>query len=235
MRHVTCVMPTTGARRWCLPWAIDYFLQQTYIDTDLLVVVDGDDDMVDVVPSHRRVTRIHLGERQPLGTKYNACAAMAKGPYVALWADDDWHAPWRLTYAMESMTAGKEIVGLRQMIFHRIGTRSTWIYRFPDLEQSYFIGGSLVFHKDYWKRHRFESGAKSRADASFTNDISWEEYQRVAAVLDDPEFYVAINHGDNTGRKSDPAPDARWSRFTGNLVDIMGGDWERYAPPVAAA
>ncbi|NIO39123.1 MAG: hypothetical protein GTO41_02325, partial [Burkholderiales bacterium] len=66
-------------------------------DAQLLIIGDGDERIDDLIPSHPRITYLHYAERQLLGKKYNTCCslAFAKTDWVALWADDDWHAPWR--------------------------------------------------------------------------------------------------------------------------------------------
>lgn len=222
--HVSCVMPTTARRRWCIPWAIEYFRAQRYAATELLIVGDGPESVEDLVPESPRIRYVHFDTPLPLGAKYNRCVELAKYDWIALWADDDWHAPHRLRYTMTVLAKdlSKEIAGLRSMLFHQMGTDRTYRYAYPGSDP-YFLGGSLVFARSYWERHRFDEAAKRRADASFTNAIDADEYARVAVVLRDDRFYVAMNHTDNTGRdgRLDPSGE-RWSRWDGNLLELMG-------------
>jgi hypothetical protein len=222
--HVSCVMPTTARRRWCIPWAVEYFLAQRYYAAELVIVGDGPESVEDLVPGHARVRYVHFGQPLALGDKYNRCVELAKYDWIALWADDDWHAPHRLRYTMTMLARDpdREIAGLRSMLFHQMGTDRTFCYAYPGSDP-YFLGGSVIFHRRYWERHGFDSGAKRRADASFTNAIDPAEYAQVATVLQDERFYVAMNHGDNTGRDGtrDPAGE-RWSRWDGNLLELMG-------------
>jgi glycosyltransferase involved in cell wall biosynthesis len=223
--HVSCVMPTTSRRRWCLPWAVEYFLDQRYHAAELVIVDDGEESVEDLVPEHPRIRYVHFGQRLPLGEKYNRCVELAAYDWIALWADDDWHAPHRLRYTMTMLAKdpAKEIAGLRRMLFHQMGTDRTYLCSYPNDTDPYFLGGSVIFHRRYWQRHGFDGTAKRRADASFTNDIDPAEYARVATVLQDERFYVAMNHTDNTGRDGsvDPAGE-RWSRWDGSLLELMG-------------
>ncbi len=186
--HVTCVCPTTGDRRAFLPHAIRWFQAQDWPYADLLVVGDGPDVVIDLLPDDPSVRYIHLSRtRMTLGEKYNECVRRARGPYVALWADDDWHAPWRLTATMERLVpSGRLIAGAREMLFHRIGTGKTWKYAKPGPpETPYFLGGTVVFQRTYWASiRRFDSRADRSADASFTNGMTPEQYAQLALVLE---------------------------------------------------
>jgi hypothetical protein len=227
--HVTCVCPTTGDRRAFLPYAIRWFQAQDWHEADLLIVGDGPDVVLDLLPDDPRVAYIHLAKtRMPLGAKFNECVRRVRGPYVALWADDDWHAPWRLRAAMERLVPSKRLIaGTREMLFHRIGTGRTWTYKKPGpTDVPYFLGGSLVFHRRYWTLWRcFDSSATRSADASFTNHMTPEQYAELALVLEHPSVlsgYVATIHSSNTGRDdADPSGEG-WSTWTGDLQKLMG-------------
>lgn len=222
---ISCVMPTTAARRWCIPLAIECFQRQSYPSKELVIVGDGNPVGRLVPRGDRQIRYIHLNRTIPLSDKYNACVEFATADWIALWADDDWHAPTRLAQSMEAVREGIDIVGLRKMIFHRLGTDKAWLYERLDDGTPYFLGGSILFHRRYWERHPFPSGKARQADADFTNAISAEEYARVAAVLEDPTIYVAMNHGDNTGRDGDADPAGPgWSAWEGDLDTLMGGD-----------
>lgn len=239
-RYVSCVMPTMASRRWCLPHAIRYWQRQTYQFSELVVMTDGADPGVeDLIPADPRIRYVHVTEALALSDKYNRLVEQTRYPWIALWADDDWQASWRLGYTMGQLRERREIAGLRKMIFHRIGTLESWLYETPKpTTEPYFLGGSIVFHRQYWERHPFPSGKRSRADASFTNDIDPDEYARVAVVLEDPTFYVAMNHGNNVGRsKQSPLrPEQNhvmgWSWYDGDVRNLLGDDAEIYCPRI---
>jgi len=218
---ISCVMPTTAKRDWCRGWAIEYFLAQSHIDSELVIVSE---DAIEF-PDHPRIRYVHCDDGLALGAKFNVCVEAARYQQIALWADDDWHAPWRLRSTQSALYGrpGAEIAGLRGMLFHRLGTDRTWLYHTPKpAAVPYFLGGSLLFRRSYWERHHFDDGARRSADASFTNGISPEEYARVAVVLDDPSLYIATIHGDCTGRSDvDPAGPG-WSRWPVSVGSMIG-------------
>lgn len=241
---VSCVMPTTARRRWCIPWAIEYFTAQicergAIGPIELLIVGDGADTVGDLVPRDKRIRYLHAESDMPLGAKFNLGVARASYDLVALWADDDYHAPWRLDYqAAQLVEAGREICGLRKMLFHRIGGDTTWLYERVD-DAPFFMGGSVLFRRSYWQRHGFDAQARRHADAAFTNAISPLEYARCALALDDYRYYVAINHDDNTGRKGTVAPAAgefRSGRPPAQRIDrwsVWPEPLDRLIPPAA--
>lgn len=240
--HITCVMPTTASRRAFLPWACRWFLAQSHKDADLLVVGDGPESVADAVLSHPRIRYRHMkgpgDEKIALGLKYNHCTARARGPLVALWADDDWHAPWKLTRLLEALRAkpGALIAGQRSMLFHRIGSGRTWVYDKPgDPSQAYFLGGSILFDKLYWLEVRkFAETARRSADASFTNSLTEKEYAELACVLPRDvalSQYVATIHGANTGRPDVDPSGPGWSAWSeAETSDLMQSAYELWQP-----
>src|SRR5205823_6114796 len=56
---VSCIMPTADRRRF-VPNAIRYFVRQTYSNSELLIVDDGDDNVADLVPASDRIRHIRL-------------------------------------------------------------------------------------------------------------------------------------------------------------------------------
>lgn len=225
-----------------MPWACRWFLDQHLTDTDLLVVGDGPGTVADLVPADERIRYLHLKSSEagpiPLGRKYNACVARARGPLIALWSDDDWHAPWKLAHLLVQLR-GKSaalIAGARSMLFHRVGAGQTWVYDKPgDPSEPYFLGGSLLFEKRYWLGYRkFDGSARRAADASFTNHMVRDEYAEIAAVVPRDValgMYVATIHPTNTGRP-DVAPEGPgWSPWPESAVaELMQSAYDLWQP-----
>jgi hypothetical protein len=96
---VSCLCPTFG--RCGSPWqylleeAVEAFLRQTDIHSELLILNDHPDQ--EVVLNHPRVRVVNLPQRfRTLGEKYNALVSMASGDLLAPWEDDDISLPHRL-------------------------------------------------------------------------------------------------------------------------------------------
>ena len=226
-------MPTTAARRPFIPYAVKWFLEQDWPDRSLLVVGDGDEVVIDALPTHPLISYCHLGAHRPLGQKYNECCDRARGPWIALWADDDWQAPWKLRVTMTSLLgSGKSIAVLRELLFLRIGGPKVWRYSRYDADP-YFLGGSIIFHKDYWRARRFDNGAAARADASFTNGLTRAQYAEKALVLSHPialNSYVATIHPGCTGRAQGDPSGPGWEVEPRSLHQIMGPSAPLYLP-----
>ena len=75
---VSCIMPTRN-RRALVGQAIAYFLRQDYPRKELIVVDDGDDCIVDLMPPDPRVQYLRLERRTSVGAKRNLACAGARG------------------------------------------------------------------------------------------------------------------------------------------------------------
>src|SRR5262245_44137949 len=124
-------MPTCDRRRF-VPHAIDCFLQQDYPSLELLIVDDGRDTVEDLVPADDRVRYLRLGRTLRIGAKRNAACAEARGDVIVHWDDDDWSAPWRVSYQVQSLLeSGADICGLGHVLFHEPYAGRAWEYVYP--------------------------------------------------------------------------------------------------------
>jgi len=99
---VTCVMPT-AERRDFVPPAIYCFLEQDYPQKELVIIDDGTDSVRDLVPNDQRIRYFRAETRKPVGAKRNFASQQARGEIIVHWDDDDWSAPWRLSYQVEQL------------------------------------------------------------------------------------------------------------------------------------
>src|SRR5437868_1947457 len=125
---VSCIMPTFN-RRAFVPLAIEYFLRQDFDDSELVIVDDGSDPIVDLVPEDERIRYVRLPAKASVGAKRNAACTHARGQIIAHWDDDDWHAPHRLRYQVEALQrSGMDICGIRTLLFFNPETQRAWKY-----------------------------------------------------------------------------------------------------------
>ena len=92
---ISCVMPTKNRARF-VPTAIRCFLRQTHPAKELLIVDDGTESILHLIPDDSRIRYIRTRENTPTGTKRNLGAALSSGDLIANWDDDDFSHPHRL-------------------------------------------------------------------------------------------------------------------------------------------
>jgi glycosyltransferase involved in cell wall biosynthesis len=218
---VSCIMPTADRRRF-VPLAIQNFLQQDYPNRELIILDDGQDSVADVVAADPQVKYLRLPQRQTLGAKRNHCVRASRGDLILHWDDDDWAAPHRIRYQVEILRReNAEVCGLRQMLFHDLSNRQTWLYSYPHNQKTWLIGGSLLYTRNFWQRSPFP-GVQVGEDARFL----WSQTNPRLAVLSDYRFYVAMIHPSNTSRKA--CLDSYWTRWPEDLRLIMGDAVDLY-------
>ena len=81
---VTCIMPTSGRRRF-VPQAIRSFLRQDYTNTELLIIDDGADSVSDCVPEDPRIRYFRLDGKLTIGAKRNFACEQARGEFIIHW------------------------------------------------------------------------------------------------------------------------------------------------------
>src|SRR5271165_6074042 len=125
---VSCIMPTFN-RRHFVPRAIHYFLRQDYPNKELIIIDDGTESVADLVPPDPQIRYFGSLRRASTGAKRNLACKHATGTLIAHWDDDDWYAPWRLTYQVEQLLEeAADICGLDRVIFYAPKEEKVWEY-----------------------------------------------------------------------------------------------------------
>jgi glycosyltransferase involved in cell wall biosynthesis len=225
---VSCIMPTADRRRF-VPQAIRCFRAQDYPDKELVILDDGADSVADLVPDDPQVRYVRLATKLGLGAKRNECVRVSRGHLIMHWDDDDWMAPYRISYQVDALLReGGELCGLRDMLFHDRETSRTWLYNYPAHQRLWLAGGSLLYTRDFWQRAPFPN-IQVGEDTRFV----WGQRTARLVVLPDYRFYVAMIHASNTSPKVCSGP--YWSRWAEDLRGVMGNDvdLDRLDPPDA--
>jgi glycosyltransferase involved in cell wall biosynthesis len=193
---VSCIMPTYNRRAY-VPAAIEAFLAQDYEPRELIVVDDGADAVGDLMPADPRIRYVRETRRLALGAKRNLACSLARGEIVAHWDDDDWHAPWRLSYQVSELLAqGADLCGLDRLWFYDPVQERAWQYRYAGGPMRWIAGGTFCYRRSLWQRHRFAETTIGE-DTRFVREAS---FARVVG-LEREDFYVARVHAANTSPK----------------------------------
>jgi GT2 family glycosyltransferase len=198
---VSCIMPTRN-RRPFIAQALAYFEQQDYPNRELIVVDDGEDKIEDLVSSHPGVRYQSLPKQASIGTKRNIACQLARGAIIAHWDDDDWYAPYRLSYQIEPLLTGQsDLIGLETYCFFDLSRWEGWTCT-PDLHSRLFVwdvhGGTLVYWRWIWERYTHYPSMSLAEDASFLVSacIKGARMQR----LPHARSFVYIRHESNAWR-----------------------------------
>lgn len=197
---VSCIMPTCGRRRF-VGRAIEYFLRQDYPNRELIVLDDGNDPVVDLIPDDRAIHYRRLEGRLAVGTKRNLACEAALGTIIAHWDDDDWYAPSRLTDQVDTLIATEaDVCGLARLVYYDPDRAKAWVYSYPSDEPQWLGGGTLCYRRAYWEAHPF-ADVDTGEDALFV----WNAAARVVA-MPGRTFYVGTVHPDNVSPKVTDGP-----------------------------
>jgi len=227
---ISCIMPTAGRRRF-VPQAIGYFLRQDYPNKELVIVDDGADNLADLLPDDPRVRYVRLDRALPLGAKRNEAVRLSRGDLIAHWDDDDWIAPWRLSYQVEHLLrSGADICGLDRLLFYDPAAQRAWQYTYPRDGRAWVAGGTLCYTRACWQASPFPAITKGE-DTRFV----WSGRAKKILALDDHTFYVALIHPGNTSPKRTGEP--RWhAESVERIRTVVGDGWDTLAggaPPPA--
>jgi glycosyltransferase involved in cell wall biosynthesis len=198
---VSCIMPTANRP---LAQAILWFEAQDYPDKELII-----DDGPGTV-----------------GEKRNRCCEKAKGGIIAHCDDDDWYAPWRLSFWVRCLTRGErtELCGLKRPLFYDQANKQAYELIPFAVRQPWVYGATLVYLKSAWEERRF-ADITSGEDTDFV----WKfREDQVYDSIHGQDTYVGLLHRGNTGPLRHqrhlllPVPVSRITEVMGE--DRFGGD-----------
>jgi glycosyltransferase involved in cell wall biosynthesis len=213
---VSCVMLVHDRPR-LVPQAVAYFERQDYARRELVVVDDAPEPVDHLLPDDPRIRHVRLTTRHTVGAKRNAGCEAALGELVAHWDDDDWAAPWRLTYQTADLTqAGADVAGLRTILFFSPSARRAWRYVWPQ-SRPWAHGATLLYTKELWRRNAFVD-----VDRGEDSRFLWSGGAKRVHTHANERFYVGIVHPGNTSPKR--TSDSRWQPHDVDDVERLLGD-----------
>ena len=173
-----------------LPQAIECFLNQTYVNSELVIVDDGHEPLI--IPEDSRIRYVHLDEVKTIGAKRNIGCQMARGDVIVNWDDDDWSHPHRIeSQVARLLFSNKMLTGYNRLLYWNEPDSKT--YKFI-CEAPYAAGSSQCFWKTWWGSHQYP-------DLQSGEDRAMSETARAAGQLDcqdGGQMLVARAHHKNT-------------------------------------
>jgi len=95
--------------------------------------------------------------------------------------------------------------GTGELLYYRPDAGQAWLYRYPEGARPWLAGGTLVYRRSVWERHRF-----AEIDAGEDTKFVWDLAGSPLCRMVDLSFYVGLIHGGNTSGKNVAGP--RWER-----------------------
>src|ERR1035441_4987246 len=184
---VSCITVTTAKRKEYFPQLLRCWWEQTYLNSELVVV--SEDDMSDVLPVHPRIRFVSCVPGTSLGQKRNIACENANGEIIAHFDDDDWSSPERLTECVEVLLAKKVfLTGYRVNRFYEVDTKLARIW---DGGPNWVQGATFCYAKSFWRNHKF-------ADIATGEDLKFLFEAGLLFTMNGIDRVVARDHSDNT-------------------------------------
>jgi glycosyltransferase involved in cell wall biosynthesis len=212
---VSCIMPTADRPDFIAP-AARAFLAQDYPNRELLVLDDGIHPVADQLPSDPRIRYIREDRRTSLGAKRNRLCAEARGEVIVHWDDDDWPAPWRITYQVLSLAAkSAQICGVDRPLFYNSDSGEAWCYEYPADSPLWIYGATFCFRRSVWEARPFPE-----LDVGEDNRFIWNRNPMTILALPDNRCLIARLHAGNTSPKLTGG--LRWRRIpAGPILELL--------------
>jgi glycosyltransferase involved in cell wall biosynthesis len=216
---VSCILVTKNRVRF-FQQALRRFLQQRYLNSELIVVDDGEDRVESYCRGLDRVRYIRLCQATNTGAKLNIGAEAARGTLLQKLDDDDYYGPEFLNMTVGNLARPDRAGCLVAWDCFLILLAGEKHFRFSG--HGWRAGGTLCFTRELWARTPFRDVPKS-SDRFFFEDAR-PRLIRVCA----PEQYILVRHGTNTWTRMQGGLEAddflrtlpRWPR---GFADIMDG------------
>lgn len=192
---VTCLCVTHN-RVDFLRSAVTCYLNQTYKSRELLVVYNSDDCATRAYLDALHETSIYSTEvadsrEITLGRMRNASLRAARGNYVAIWDDDDWHHPERISRQLEALEkTGKSACVVGQVILFDKESNEVFLSQ-PRGWEGTLLGRQSIIP--------LFADLNSKEDTPVLKEL-YDSHN--LAVLKAPHLYVYVFHGANTCQRS---------------------------------
>jgi glycosyltransferase involved in cell wall biosynthesis len=189
-------MPTANRQKY-IPLAIDYFLNQSFRDAELVIIDDGKESIKPLLPDHRRISYYFYPESLgTIGVKRNIACEKAKGEVIMHWDDDDYYGYEWIRKSLSALeNSGADICGLNKILFYSPVAGKFWDYIDTENERPWLSGATMTYLKSFWKSHPFKD-----IQVGEDYDYIWNTGAKIFAH-DYNEGFIATLHAHNTTLK----------------------------------
>ena len=193
---VSCIMPTANRAKY-IPLAIHNFLVQDYPNTELIIIDDGKESVVSLIPEDSRIKYYYSASIGTIGKKRNYACERTAGEIIMHWDDDDWYAPDWISRQVEFLLESEaDMCGVEHVHFYSPITDTFWLgtakYRNHGYRPQWLSGATLAYWRTFWEKHPFEDKNTGEDDSFITKhgaNVYAHEYV---------DGFVALLHPKNT-------------------------------------
>ncbi|MGN6342289.1 MAG: glycosyltransferase family 2 protein [Ginsengibacter sp.] len=219
---ISCIMPTYN-RRTFIPNAIRYFLRQDYPNKELIILDDGTDTILDLIPDDKEIKYIKLSKKITLGEKRNIGVSESEGDLIMHWDDDDWYSASRMEYQVKTLlTEETSICGINDLLYFDLIKKKAYRYVYPLGHKIWLAGSSMCYRKEIWQKNKFDE-INIGEDGTFIWKISKDEI----TVLSEFKSEVHMIHRNNVSPKRTNG--SWWHPISvDEIQETLGSDWDLY-------
>lgn len=200
--RVSCVM-LTARRRHLVATAIQCFLDQEYLNRELVVYDNGDSPILDLLPRDLtgpgrliRYYSFHGQGRRTIGELRNTANDVTNGDLIVNWDDDDWSHPQRLSYQVAGL-GDADVGGMHSCLFYDDQGDEPVLWKYEGGQGSP-LGSSLICKRSFWRANPYLPLATG------SDNFFWEDHHPVTVpgLLASGRCYlIARMHETNANRE----------------------------------
>jgi glycosyltransferase involved in cell wall biosynthesis len=167
-----------------------------------IIVDDGVDSVEDLFKPLLDKYAVHymrVDNKMTIGAKRNLMQDMAHGEYLVWFDDDDYYPPERISHAINMLrskgTKAPLLAGSSALYLYVSSLKK--IYYAKPLHPWHATNGTMVVHKDYAKKHRYDDTEIFGEEKKYLNDHTEPLLQ-----LNPAKTMLVMSHNDNTVDKT---------------------------------
>lgn len=189
-------MPTANREKF-IPFAIAYFLNQSYRNKELIIIDDGKSPLTHLIPRHPSIQYIYTDPIGTVGLKRNFACEKSRGEIIVHLDDDDWYAAdWIAKQVGFILQSGADLCGIQHIHYYSIILDKFYtVYRqYADMPNpmNWVAGGTLAYWKSFWTQYPFKD-LQTGEDDDFIQNSGAKLH-----IHDYIDGFVALLHPNNT-------------------------------------
>jgi len=152
---VSCIL-ITADRPTFINIAIENFLEQDYVNRELIIIDDGQESCHHLIPDVSNIRYFYSKALGTLGRKRNIACEKATGEIIVHMDDDDWYAPnWISRHVDTMLTTRADITGLNMVKFHSRELKISFVFERFENDNTWLCGATLAYKKKIWEKYPF--------------------------------------------------------------------------------